>query len=47
MRRTLIALIALLISPALAAQPPLYTYVLPCKLPTMREHGRSGRETII
>ena len=33
MRRTLIALIALLISPALAAQPPLYTYVFAVQAP--------------
>ena len=33
MRRTLIALIALLISPALAAQPPLYIYVFAVQAP--------------
>ena len=33
MRRALIALIAILISPALAAQPPLYTYVFAVQPP--------------
>ena len=33
MRRALIALIALLTSPALAAQPPLYTYVFAVQPP--------------